>query len=265
MNERELDEAVAEAEKIAREAAKVVLEGYRMPIDVRKKGEIDLVTDYDVRSEDLIRGRLALQHLNQRIQEYARAVRTGQIVPNFVHGHPYFGISIALCKGLDPVAGVIFAPALDVMWKGRKGGGAFRNETPCRVSEAVDMRQALCATGFPYDRHTTKDDNLREWSAFIQRTVGIRRCGAAAVDLAMVADGTYEVFWEQKIQTWDMAAGALFVNEAGGFAGDYTGEPLDMKRGRILATNAGLKDAAVALITEARKGMDYWSTPPDTI
>jgi myo-inositol-1(or 4)-monophosphatase len=130
------------------------------------------------------------------------------------------------------------------------------------VSQIKDMRKALCATGFPYDRHTTKDDNLREWSAFIQRSVGIRRCGAAALDLSMVADGTYEVFWEQKLKPWDMAAASLFVREAGGHALDYTGSPLDLRRGRVLATNDALKDAAIEIMADARKGMDYWSQPP---
>jgi len=204
MNERELDEALVEAEKIAREAGALVLEGYRTPVHIRKKGEIDLVTEYDVKSEDFIRGRLAELFPGTSVvgeegdqddsAEYVWYVDPIDGTTNFAHGHPYWGISLALCKDLQTVAGVVFAPALNVCWKARTGSGVLRNETPCRVSEATDMRTALCATGFPYDRHTTKDDNLREWAAFIQRTVGIRRCGAAALDLSMVADGTYEVF-----------------------------------------------------------------------
>ncbi len=272
MNERELDEAVAEAERIAREAGKLVLEGYRKPVDIRKKGEIDLVTEYDVKSEDFIRAALAKSFpgtsvVGEEGEQDDSAEHVWYVDPidgttNFAHGHPYWGISLALCRDLEPIAGVVFAPSLNVCWKARKGGGALRNETPCAVSQTKDMRQALCATGFPYDRHTTKDDNLREWSAFIQRTVGIRRCGAAALDLSMVADGTFEVFWEQKLKIWDMAAGALFVREAGGHALDYTGRPLDMKRGRVLATNDALKDFAIEIMAEARKGMDYWSDPP---
>ncbi|MBW2463255.1 MAG: inositol monophosphatase [Deltaproteobacteria bacterium] len=272
MNERELDDALIEVEKIAREAGATVLSGYRQPVTIRLKGEIDLVTEYDVRSEELIRGRLAAAFPGTSIVgEEGEQDDTADLVwyvdpidgtTNFAHGHPYFGVSIALCRGREPLLGVVFAPALDVTWKARKGGGAMRNETPCKVSETNDMRKALCATGFPYDRHITKDDNLREWSAFIQRTVGIRRCGAAALDLAMVADGTYELFWEQKLKWWDMAAGILFVDEAGGFAMDYTGEPVDMRRGRVLATNAALRDVAIEIVTEARKGMDYWSQPP---
>jgi myo-inositol-1(or 4)-monophosphatase len=264
MNDREMENALAEATKIATEAAALVLEGYRKKkLDIQKKGEIDLVTEYDFRSEELIRKRLEESFPGCSVVgeegekrwdgDYVWLVDPIDGTTNYAHGHPYFAVSIALSRGLDPVLGAVVAPVLQTTWTGIRGKGAFRNGERCSVSEHADLRQALCSTGFPYDRHVTEDNNIREWLAFIKRTVGIRRCGAAAIDLAMVADGTYDIFWEQKLQPWDLAASTLFVTEAGGTVCDYSGGPLDMRRGRVLATNGHLHETALTILKKARE------------
>jgi myo-inositol-1(or 4)-monophosphatase len=174
---------------------------------------------------------------------------------NYAHGHPFFAVSIALYDGSEGLAGVIAAPALGVTWHGAKGLGAHRNGKRCRVSSKAFLDDALCATGFPYDRREAVDDNLREFGAFIKRTQGIRRCGAAAVDLALVAEGTYDVYWEQRLNAWDTCAGALLVEEAGGRLSDYAGGPADPRSGTLVATNGRLHDAALAVLAEARRDL----------
>jgi myo-inositol-1(or 4)-monophosphatase len=259
---RDLDSTLREARAIAEEAAALVFSGFRTPFDIKKKGEIDLLTEYDLRSEALIRERLEKSFPGTSIvgeegEKNDRAELVWHVDPidgttNYAHGHPYFAVSIALCEKQTPLVGVVVAPALRVTWSGARGRGAFRNDVPCRVSTIDNLRQALCSTGFPYDRHVTEDDNLSEWSAFIKRTVGIRRCGAAAIDISLVADGSYEIFWEQKLNSWDLAAASLFVHEAGGRACDYSGGPLDFGKGRIFASNGVLHDTALAILQKAR-------------
>jgi myo-inositol-1(or 4)-monophosphatase len=115
------------------------------------------------------------------------------------------------------------------------------------------LEDALVATGFPYDRWVNPDDNLREYRAFMKCTRGVRRCGSAALDLAMTADGTYAAFWEQRLNAWDMAAGALLVQLAGGRLSDYDGSPGEPRSGRIVATNARLHDCVLETLQSARE------------
>jgi myo-inositol-1(or 4)-monophosphatase len=177
---------------------------------------------------------------------------------NFAHGHFFFGVSIALYRGSQGLAGVVHAPALDVTWKAAKGIGAFRNGKPCFVSTRDQLEEAVCATGFPYERWSNPDNNHAELALFLQRARGIRRCGAASVDLCLVADGTYDIYWEQALNAWDMCAGALLVQEAGGQLSTYEGEAVDPRTGKLIASNGLLHEAAVRTIREARNKL-----PPD--
>ena len=154
---------------------------------------------------------------------------------NFVHGHFFFAASIALYRGLEGIVGVVHAPALGVTWKAARGAGAYRNEVRCQVSSRAKLEEAVCATGFPYDRWTNPDNNHAELAAFLERCRGVRRCGSAAIDLCLVADGTYDVYWEKALNAWDMCAGALLVEEAGGRLSGYEGEPADPRAGRLIA------------------------------
>jgi myo-inositol-1(or 4)-monophosphatase len=141
---------------------------------------------------------------------------------------------------------------LGVTWKAAKGSGAFRNGEPCAVSRRDQLEEALCATGFPYDRWTNPDDNLAELALFLKRARGVRRCGSAAIDLCLVADGTYDIYWEKALNAWDMCAGALVVTEAGGRLSGYEGEPADPRTGKLVATNGLLHEDAVRTVGEAR-------------
>ncbi len=266
MNDDEIARALAVAREVAAEAGRLLLEGFRTGAHVKKKGSaIDLVTEWDLRSERLVRDRLAAAFPDHRIvAEEGEAQGTGSRVwyvdpldgtTNFAHGHPIFCVSIALWDGPTPVVGVVLAPALGVTWWASRGGGAFRNGVRCQVSSCPALGEALCATGFPYDRWTNPDDNLRELAAFVKQVQGVRRCGSAAIDLCLVADGTYDVYWEQRLSPWDLCAGATMVLEAGGTLSDYDGGPADPRTGRLLATNGGLHDAALSVLRTARAGL----------
>jgi myo-inositol-1(or 4)-monophosphatase len=260
----ELDEIVAVAEAVAEEAGALLLAGLGKVNDVAHKGEVDLVTEYDRRSEELIVDRLlsrfpgfAVRAEESGAHGAATAEATWLVDPldgttNFSRGHPVFAVSLGLEHRKELVAGVVAAPALGFTVSARRGGGAFSDGVPIRVSRARALGEAFMATGFPYDRRTAVDDNTREYVAFIKHTLGLRRCGAAAVDLALVARGVYDGYFEPRLHPWDVAAGAVVVAEAGGRVTDYDGAPLDPERGWIAASNGAIHDEMLALIRRAR-------------
>jgi myo-inositol-1(or 4)-monophosphatase len=257
--------ALEVARKVAAGLAPFLMQGYRSGARVEKKGAIDLVTDYDREAERRIRAQLLGAFPDHRIvgeeaPEEGVGERVWYVDPidgttNFAHGHPFFCVSLALYEGPEALVGVVSAPALGLTFWAARGEGAFRNDERCAVSGTERLSEALCATGFPYDRWTSDDDNLREHRAFLKRSRGVRRCGSAALDLCLVADGTYDVYWEQRLKPWDMGAGALMVLEAGGMLTDYDGLGADPRRGRLVASNGKVHGEALALLREARGGL----------
>lgn len=255
----------AQATAIAEEAGALISEGYRQPTEVRKKGVVDLVTDFDLRAEKHVVERLRAAYPEHVIvAEEGAAERNAEgpcwyVDPidgttSFAHGHPFFCVSIALYDGSEGLVGAVHAPALGVTWSAARGRGARRNRHPCHVSQVRSLHEALVATGFPYDRHASHENNLREFGTFMRRAQGIRRCGSAALDLCLVADGTYDGYWEQKLSPWDMAAGAFIVHEAGGRLSRYDGGPADPLSGKLVASNGLLHDKMLAVLQEARQG-----------
>lgn len=257
----EAEHALQVAEQVAHQAGTLAMKGWRHSGHVMHKGRFDLMTDYDLQAEQLIRDRLRQEFPSHRIVGEEMDQRgEGQLVwyvdpidgtTNFVHGHFFFAVSIALYRGSEGLAGVVHAPALGVTWKAAAGGGAFRNGKRCRVSDRERLEEAVCATGFPYDRSNV-EQILEEVALLLQRVRGVRRCGSAAIDLSLVADGTYDIYWERDLHAWDMCAGALLVLEAGGRLSDYDGEAADPRSGRLIASNGLLHEAAVQTIREAR-------------
>ena len=242
----------------ASRASEILLEGYRTrPVRRTKSTEIDFVTEFDQRSETLVLELLAPLGIAVVAEEGGgtRAERTFYVDPldgttNYLHGHPFFCVSIGLIDAGVPVLGVVHAPALGVTWEAVRGCGTLRNGVACRVTDAVRLEDSLLATGFPYDRRTTQDDNLREFSRLKKLTHGVRRGGSAAIDLAMVADGTFDGYWEMKLNPWDWAAGAVLVTEAGGTLSRYDGSAFDVhatlesaQRAELVATNGGVHAA----------------------
>lgn len=259
------------ARRIAEQAGAIALAGWRSGVTIEKKGAIDLLTKYDLAAERCIREGLARAFPDHEVVgEEGEDQTTGErpiwyVDPidgttNFAHGHPFFCVSMALWAEGAVQVGVVVAPALGVTWTSARGQGAKRNavtqaevtEEACRVSTRARLEDALCATGFPYDRWTNPDDNLREHAAFLKRTRGIRRCGSAAIDLCLVAEGTYDIYWEQRLNPWDMCAGALMIEEAGGTLSDYEGGAADPRSGKLVATNGLLHAATLELLRETR-------------
>jgi myo-inositol-1(or 4)-monophosphatase len=263
MSTQDIVSMLPELERIARQAGELVRAGYRTGARISKKGAFDLVTEFDLRSEAFILKELsglypAIDIVGEEGQG-KQAVAAGDpnrlrffVDPidgttNFAHGHPYFCVSIGLCKGTVPVAGVVYAPILDVCWVGAVGAGMVRNGDASSVSHCDTLSEALCATGFGYEVAGKVDDNVPEFQGVQARAQGMRRCGAAALDLTMIADGTYDAYWEFMLQPWDLAGGAALVLAAGGTALGFDGQPLNVLEGAVVASstpslNAQLRD-----------------------
>jgi myo-inositol-1(or 4)-monophosphatase len=248
---------------VAREAAQVVLTGYLShPAVERKAGYADLVTQYDLASEQLIRRRLA--ELTPEIaivgEEQGGELRdqlTWVCDPidgtvNFAHGHPFFAVSIGLMKAGVPLAGAVVAPALQTEWHGFFGGAACRNGSPCRVSATEELADALVATGISpiMRRHGHPENNLAAFNRVTPAVRDLRRCGSAALDMCLVADGTYEAYWERRLAVWDIAAGAALLLAAGGKLTNLLGGQYDLTRGYVVASNGHVHDALVRLLEE---------------
>lgn len=273
MPSRRLDEIRDLLTDIAHEASVLVKEGPSTADGpaVQKKGEIDLVTAYDVAAERLITDRLQSAFPSVAIVGEETASGTESTAQheqlfivdpidgttNYAAGHPFYGISMAYAERdagwLAPKAGVVAAPGLNRIYAAARGFGATCNGTPIRVSTTASLGDALAATGFPYDRWHSDDDNTTEFVAFLKRVRGIRRCGAASVDLCLVADGTYDFYWERKLKSWDLAAGAAIVLEAGGRLTDELGGLLNLEEGALVASNAGLHDAIIEVLRPMRE------------
>jgi len=269
MSQVDLQALTRELEQIARAAGALMMRGYRRGGAITKKGAIDLVTEYDLAVEAQVTEALATAFPDITIvaeeSQGKRAIEPNDdalrffVDPidgttNFAHGHPFFGVSLGLCRGGSPLAGVIFAPALGVCWAGNVEHGASRNGEPCHVSTRAPLIEALCATGFGYDVVGAGDDNVPEFRTVQSRSRAVRRCGAAALDLALVADGTYDAYWEFMLQPWDMAAGTALVLAAGGRTTGIAGSEVDVRNGAVLASNGHVHEELLATLREVRGG-----------
>ena len=258
----------------ARAAAEHVQRGHRsQPSYERKLSDSDLVTRFDLESEQLIRRILSERTPELGIvgEEQGGNVdgRPSWFVDpidgtmNFAHGHPFYAVSIGLMHDGVPKLGAVVAPALGCEWHGYVGGGAFRNGQPCSVTRESTLSDSLVATGFsPVVRKRGQpEDNLAALLRVTPHVRDIRRCGSAALDLCLVADGTYEAYWERRLGAWDVAAGAALVLAAGGRMTDLTGGPCNFHHGYLLASNALIHDELIALL--AVDGKPTWF--PDSV
>lgn len=229
------------------------------PVGVRHKGAVDLVTEVDLAVERAVREVLARHTPEVPVLGEegggAEAARTRWVVDpldgttNFVHGFPFYCTSIALEVDGRPVVGVIHDPVRGRTFRGTAGRGATVDGAPLRVSDVRTLDAALCATGFPYDRRQRAGFYLRFVKLALERTQGVRRAGAAALDLAQLAAGQVDLYWEFNLGRWDVAAGWLLVEEAGGRVTPIPGYTLDGPA-CPMATNGWLHDQLAALIDE---------------
>jgi len=255
------------AAEIARDAGQILLGGWGTRPAVEFKSEdIDLVTEFDRRSEALVVSRLAAAFPGDTvIGEEGSVVEAGAgggggggsarcwyVDPldgttNFTHGFPLFSVSIGLTIGGRAVVGAVEAPAMGWSFSGAVGEGASWNGRPIAPSRVDRLKGALTVTGFPYHRNPARN-NMAEWASMIAAAQGTRRLGSAALDLCFVACGWLDVYWERELHPWDLVAGAAIVEAAGGRASEMDGTPFDGRTGRVLATNGPLHDETIALL-----------------
>jgi myo-inositol-1(or 4)-monophosphatase len=247
-------------EQIARAAGAELRERFSKPRQVEKKGAIDLVTDADRAAEALILealhrafpGAFVLAEESGAVGDEVAGALTFIVDPldgttNYAHGLPHFCTTIAARDAQGLASGVVYDPLRDELYSATRGGGAYCNGARLRVTSTAALGDAVLATGFPYDVHTRADEILGYFSAFIRRARAVRRFGSAALDLAYVAQGRYDGYWERSLKPWDMAAGVLLVEEAGGKLSDYAGQPVRLDRGECIAAGPELLAAMLAV------------------
>ncbi|MGC9398248.1 MAG: inositol monophosphatase family protein [Anaerolineae bacterium] len=259
--EKILDIAV----EIAYEAGEIVREGFGRTHKVDYKGEVNPVTETDRASEAHIVKRLHAAFPRHHIlaeEEGGDALHSPGAIwivdpldgtNNFAHHFPHIGVSIALLRDGVPQVGVIYDPLRDELFAARQGAGVTLNGAPIRVSPISRLAHAFLATGFPYDRRVAEDNNVRRLDHFLRRSLGVRRAGAAVLDLAYVACGRFDGFWEPGLSPWDVAAGILLVEEAGGRATDFDGHPRPLDGRRIVVSNGRLHEAMLRVIREGER------------
>ncbi|HEX4925104.1 MAG TPA: inositol monophosphatase family protein [Bdellovibrionales bacterium] len=237
--------ALRAALEASAESRKILKSYFGRVLSVDEKPGAGLVSEADRESERIIQSVLS-RHLPEAgflgeeagFDKKSTTGLTWVVDPldgthNFVSGFPIYCSSIALVRDGEPVVGVIDAPDLGLTFHACRGQGAFLNERPIRVTNKP-MKHALLCTGFSYHQGKTLDDQVEIFRRFMHRSLGVRRPGAAALDLAWVANGAFGGFWERGLQPWDMAAGIVLVEEAGGLTSDYKGAKLELDSDTVL-------------------------------
>lgn len=263
---------LAFALETAREAGRILCElADRRRVVSRKSSEIDLVTEADLASEQLIVDAIRRRFPGHKVfAEEGRGDITGQEMQlqlreidhlwlvdpldgtvNYAHGYPIWGVSLALAERGDVVLAVTYAPQRDEAFWAERGRGAWLDGKRLSVSAVATMQDALVATGFPYRRATLAENNLAEFGAVMPRVQGVRRAGAAILDLADLASGRLEAYWEAHLKPWDWAAGWLLVAEAGGNVTGMGGEPWSLGMEHLAASNGLVHEELLSLLNSA--------------
>jgi len=257
--------------EIAREAGALVANMAERRIPYELKGDFDLVTAADKASEALIVERLQSHFPShsivgeeggerERQREYCWYVDPVDGTTNFAHGFPAYNVTLGLEKAGEMVAGVIFDPTRNEMFAAEKGGGAYLNGHRIHVSKAPKVEESLVATGFP-SRKRHENINIHFYYQLAMISHGVRRAGAAALDLAYVASGRLDGFWEFGLNPWDMAAGILLVEEAGGRCSDMNGAPRHLRGRHILANNGLIHEEMLQIFGEIFAGRFRYPLP----
>ncbi|MFO7570137.1 MAG: inositol monophosphatase family protein [Smithellaceae bacterium] len=250
------------AEKIAREAGALLMERLTRRHHIHYKGAIDLVTEADKMSEDLMMAAISRRYPDHGILSEESAAKNEQAstrwiidpldgTTNFAHGFPFFCVSIALEQEGQVVVAVIYDPTRDDLFFAQRSGGAYLNGRKLQVSVLEDLSTGLLATGFPYDIRVNPDNNLNYFNAMATKVQAIRRAGAAALDLAYLAASRFDGFWELRLKPWDTAAGCLLVEEAGGRVSDMAGLPWRLNSQGLVASNGLIHQQMLDVLRKA--------------
>lgn len=244
-------------EEVLQGAGAILSEGYHSKLETwTNKGRVDLVTEWDMKSESFIR-----QTLKERCPEHVVLGEEGggslqsagylwvvdpiDGTTNFVHKLPYFSVSVACLRDGVPLAGGVYAPVLGELFLAERGQGAVCNGNPIKVSRVNTLQEALFVTGFPYEREGQIPMLQRMLGNALSQVQGIRRMGSAALDLCHVANGIFDIYIEFDLKPWDMAAGVLVLQEAGGTVTLCDGRPLDLAGHQVVASNGTLHAAVL--------------------
>ncbi|GAB4279908.1 MAG: inositol monophosphatase family protein [Candidatus Rifleibacteriota bacterium] len=248
-----------QAAEVAQMAGNLLAENQLKNHEVSHKGTVDLVTEMDLASEKLIR-----EELTKRFPDIAffgeedggTSWNQGLVwvvdpldgTTNYANNLDHYCVSIALCSNGEPIIGVLYHPAKKHLYKTWKNGGAFRNDEVLKVNNVSELNSALAVTGFPYNRRQCMPEILKRLEIMLMNVQGVRRLGSAALDLCYVANGVFSIFWENNLKPWDIAAGSLLVEEAGGKISCFNGEKMKLDSFELLATNSLLHTQAVELL-----------------
>jgi myo-inositol-1(or 4)-monophosphatase len=257
----ETAEILALARRLALAAGAVQRESYETAHEIStKSAAVDLVTEVDRRCEALIVEALHRERPDDAIlaeegsnRERASARWRWVIDPldgtvNYAHGYPRFCVSIGVEEGGARTVGVVYDPLMNELYHAVRGSGAFRNDRPIAVSRESDLARSLFATGFAYDVHRSHEDNLDHFGRFVKNARAVRRDGSAALDLCYVACGRLDGYWELKLHPWDLSAGSLIVEEAGGRVSDLAGKPLSVEGRSVVSSNGNVHEAMLRLL-----------------
>lgn len=248
----------------ARDAGGVLIDRLGRTLQVSNKGAIDLVTEADLASEKLIIERIRSHYPRHAILAEESGATEGQshssdnewkwiIDPldgttNYAHGYPCFCVSIGVERAGRVELGVVYDPLRDEMFAAERGQGAMLNDRPMRVSDVEDLNRAMLCTGFPYNVRE-RPDFARDFVNFTMNAQAVRRDGSAALDLAYIACGRFDGFWEDGLNAWDVAAGILLIEEAGGRVSNFSGEPLDIYSPKVLASNGLIHQSMMEVLS----------------
>lgn len=255
-----LGEFLAFAVDAARAAGEIIRRGMDDALDIRYKGEINLVTQVDVAAE-----RAVVERIRKRYPDHGILAEEGSAhqadspyrwlidpldgTTNYAHRFPFFCVSIGLQRGDDSVLGVVYDPVRDELFSAVRGGGATCNGNRLSVSTTSALERSLVVTGFAYDPAKSTNTNFRHFEAVSGVVQGVRRTGSAALDLCYVACGRSDAFWELSLSPWDTAAGQVIVEESGGRVSDFSGRGYSPFQSEVLATNGKIHDPMLAVLS----------------
>ncbi len=249
------------ARQAALEAGRFLRQNLDASGEVYYKGTVDLVTEADRKSQDMIFARLSrlFPEHDFLAEEGLCRNRGGEFrwvfdpldgTTNFAHRFPIFSVSVALERRGEVVCGVVYDPMREEVFSAAKGHGADLNGKKIEVSKTGELGRSLLATGFPYDLRVSRINNLDHFVDFCLRAQAVRRCGSAAMDLCYVACGRFDGFWELKLKPWDVAAGILVIREAGGKVSDFQGREVGSFDSEVLGTNGLIHDQMMEIIAK---------------
>ncbi|MAU13522.1 MAG: inositol monophosphatase [Anaerolineaceae bacterium] len=254
---------------MAKEAGAIALDYYQRPLVYNTKASnYDIVTEGDKATELAIVAQIKKHFPGHYIHgeegggqgdpnaEYHWYVDPIDGTTNYAHCFPYWCTSIAMTtQDRQPLVGVLYAPVMNDLFVAVKGQGAMLNGQPIHVAERAELAECIVVSGFPYDRKTNPDNNQAEWSAMAPLVRGLRRLGSAALDMANIAAGRLDGYWERGLHPWDTLAGVLLIQEAGGKVSTYSGEPnpQNTEEGRYLVSNGHVHQKMVDVLMSARK------------